>query len=339
MSEPTIGAGYAVGLLAFATGAGADRNLLIEQAGIHERALEDHFNRVPLSRYIALVRPAAGMCDDPEFALHFGLSSNCADLSIIAMIGSACETVLEALEQLNRYGRLAVDVGGMDGDAHYRLDHDRTGVWLVDNRQHHGLCPELNIATLVRMASNIQKGFSATYVRELRFSCAPIGNAAEYEAQLGVRVRFERERSAILLDPAWMSQRIGRAPRYTFGVLTAHADALMRDLEQSRTTRGRVDAALLPMLHTGEVSMDRVAQQLAMSRATLYRSLKAEGATFEQVLDGVRHRMALHHLAQPRATVNQASHLLGFTDPAAFSRAFKRWTGHSPRASLQAAAG
>jgi AraC-like DNA-binding protein len=88
----------------------------------------------------------------------------------------------------------------------------------------------------------------------------------------------------------------------------------------------------MPVLHKGEASMDAVADKMALSRQTLFRRLKAEGTTFEKVLDELRHRLALHYLGGKKVSVNETAYLVGFSDPAAFSRAFKRWTGTSPRA-------
>ena len=80
--------------------------------------------------------------------------------------------------------------------------------------------------------------------------------------------------------------------------------------------------------------METIAGELGLSRQTLFRRLKAEGTTFERVLDDLRHRLALHYLDGGKMSVNQTAYLVGFSDPAAFSRAFKRWTGSSPRAYL-----
>ena len=95
--------------------------------------------------------------------------------------------------------------------------------------------------------------------------------------------------------------------------------------------RREVERVLEPMLGSGPVRIDEVARALGCSRQTLYRRLKAEGATFAELLDGLRHRLALRFVREEGLSVKESAYRLGFSDPAAFSRAFKRWTGASPR--------
>lgn len=95
--------------------------------------------------------------------------------------------------------------------------------------------------------------------------------------------------------------------------------------------RAEVGKRLEELLETGEVGIERLARDLGCSRQTLYRRLKAEGVTFEQLLDGLRRRLALRFMREG-LSVKEAAYRLGFSDPAAFSRAFKRWTGSSPSA-------
>ena len=99
-----------------------------------------------------------------------------------------------------------------------------------------------------------------------------------------------------------------------------------------RVLRRRIEAHLEPLLASGDIGIESVARALGLSRQTLYRRLKAEGATFEQVLDGLRRRLALRFIEEQGMAVKEATWRLGFSDPAAFSRAFKRWTGRSPGA-------
>lgn len=108
------------------------------------------------------------------------------------------------------------------------------------------------------------------------------------------------------------------------------AGAIERGRTQKPSFRRDVEACVEPLLAAGDANIDRVARELGVSRQTLYRRLKAEGVTFEHLLDDLRHRLALKLLRDEQMAVKQAAWRLGFSDPAAFSRAFKRWTGTSP---------
>jgi len=115
-----------------------------------------------------------------------------------------------------------------------------------------------------------------------------------------------------------------------FDLLGEIIQSVARPAAQERCFRKEVEDALESMLETGDVRIERVARELAMSRQTLYRRLKAEGVTFEEILDAKRRQLAIRYAGVERQTVKAAAYRLGFSDPAAFSRAFKRWTGVSP---------
>jgi AraC-like DNA-binding protein len=106
---------------------------------------------------------------------------------------------------------------------------------------------------------------------------------------------------------------------------------LLKELEATKTVRALVERTIIPILHKGDPGVDAIAGKMAMSRKTLYRKLKDEGTTYERLLDELRRRMAEHYLSGKKTSVNETAYLVGFSEPAAFSRAFKRWTGKSPR--------
>ena len=108
------------------------------------------------------------------------------------------------------------------------------------------------------------------------------------------------------------------------------AGAIERSARKEASFRRQVEAVVEPLLAEGDANIDRVARDMGLSRQTLYRRLKAEEVTFEQLLDELRHKLALKLLRDEHMAVKQASWRLGFSDPAAFSRAFKRWTGSAP---------
>ncbi len=332
MPEFTVGAGFARGLAGFAAAKGADEAVLLARAGIDRLALLDQDARLPFSSYVALMRAGQALTGDPALGLHFGERVGIAEVSIIGLLGQASENMLEAFAQLNRYVRLIVETdNGGDADR-FRFAMERGGLWMVDNRRGAETFPELTESAFAQLVCSARRASGLLVVRAVHLTYRDPGYAAEYERIFQAPVVFGSDWNAMQIDPKLPDAPVAMLPRYVFGVLSEHADALLKSLETSQTVRGQVESLLMPILHTGEAGIDRIASRMGLSRQTLFRRLKAEGTTFAAVLDGLRHRLALDYLAGRKVSVNETAYLVGFSDPAAFSRAFKRWTGMSPKA-------
>lgn len=330
MPEHTVAAGLARNLIGLASRLGADPAALARESGIDLTLLEDQDNRIPFTNYVALMRVAKTMTGDPALALHYGEAVNLAEISILGLICHASGTMMDAFVQMNRYGRLVVEAEHVDAEDRFQLRRRDGGLWLVDNRQIPSDFPELVETTFALMVCGTRPFGDTPFVKAVHVTHPDPGYRAEYESILGAPVFFDRDWNAMLIDEAWLTHRIALQPTYVFGILSTHADALMRELEQARTMRGRVERLLAASLHTGEVSMDRIAEAMNMSRQTLLRRLKTEGANFEQVLDELRRTLAQHYLESRKVSVNETAYLVGFSDPSAFTRAFKRWTNKTP---------
>lgn len=331
MDEPTVGAGFARGLFRFAVSRGAERRALELASGVRLADLEDQDRRLPFSAYVALMRAAKTLTGDPALALHYAENVDISEVSIIGLIGLASSTMYEGFVQLNRYVPLIVETQNLDGGDRFRLEVDHRGAWIVDARTNPNDFPELTESALAQLICGPRRHVPGFKVAQVHFTHPDPGCREEYERVLQAPVTFDSDRNGFQIDPSGVQIPVAKLPRYAFGVLTDRADALLEELESSRSVRAQVEKRLLPILHTGEVSMDAIASQMGLSRQTLFRKLKAEDTTFEKVLDELRHKMALHYLRGRKVSVNETAYLLGFSDPAPFSRAFKRWTGISPR--------
>ncbi len=338
MAAPTIAAGYPKALLAFATARGADARELLARAGIAADDLEAQDARILLSHYVALMDAAVLLCRDPALALHFGEAVRMQDISIVGLICEAAETTAEVGRQLNRYARLVVDESGGGQSEMVRAARDADGLWMEavgDIYVHH---PHLIEAEFARLVWNTRIMFASDpkfqrmqFPRAVHFTHEEPNYRDAYEQVFHAPLVFGSARNALLLDDAFLTLKQPRTNRYMFGILSDRADALLKELERSQTTRAHVEALLMPILHTGDAGMDVIAGQMGLSRRTLWRRLNAEGITFGKVLDALRHQLALHYLNGKKVSANEAAYLVGFSDPASFSRAFKRWTGKSPR--------
>jgi AraC-like DNA-binding protein len=329
MPELTVAAGLARGLMELAVSKGADQAELAARSGISVEDLRDVDRRVPLTKYVALMGAGKALANDPALALHYGETNDMAQISVVGLIAYACETFAEAMAQVNRYGRLVVEVDGPKD--RFSVAYKEGGLWAVDNRERPNDFPELTESTFARLICGPRRFGVSQLAKAVHVTHPAPDYRAEYERIYGAPVTFEADWNAVLLDVRWMNHKISVQPRYVFGILSEHADALVTSLESSKSTRGRVESLLTPVLHTGETGMDAVAAKMGLSRQALFRRLKGEGATFEKVLDELRRQMALHYLSGKKVSVNETAFLVGFSEPAAFSRAFKRWTGKSPR--------
>jgi len=310
MPELTIAAGAVRALLEFAVSRGANREILTERSGIHPSDLQDRDQRIPFSRYVALMRAGQELCRDPALALHFGESVPVSEISLAHMVGASSETMAEGLALINRYAPLTVEVDGVGTGDRFVFERGNGQVWIIDTRGNPNEFPELTESAFARM----------------------VCYRAEYDRIFRAPVTFLSDRNALLSDDSWMARKPPSTSRPTLDVLRAHSEVLLEKLESSKSTRGRVEGLLMTSLGNDGATMGTVAGRLGLSRQSLFRKLKAEGVTFEKVLDDLRHTLALRYLNGDGLSVKETAFQLGFSEPASFSRAFKRWTGTSPAA-------
>ncbi len=330
MPQSTVSAGIVSGLLDFASSRGGDRSVMAVRAGVDERTLENPDNRLALERYVALLRVAKVMTDDPALALHFSEEIGISQVSIVGLVMEASATMGEAFLQLQRYGRLAADFEDIADGPRFELCHRSGKLFMVDRMRRANAVPELTEIAFGSLVCGPRRFLSQPHVLAVHVTYAAPAYAAEYERIFQCPVHFGADWNALELHPEITGWEVAQAPRYVFGVLTKHAEGLLNDMEAVKTLKGRVEALLLPILHEGDLSADTIARKLGCSRQTLFRKLKDEGTTFTDVLDALRERVSKSYLDGRSASVNETAYLVGFSDPASFSRAFKRWTGQSP---------
>jgi AraC-like DNA-binding protein len=107
---------------------------------------------------------------------------------------------------------------------------------------------------------------------------------------------------------------------------------LIQKLPKAEATTDAVRRHLASELDKGQPTLEQIAPRLHMSSRTLRRRLDEEGTSFRQILGEVRRELASRYLMEGRLSVGEIAFLLGFSEPSAFHRAFKQWTGHAPHA-------
>ena len=110
----------------------------------------------------------------------------------------------------------------------------------------------------------------------------------------------------------------------------ARRERVLAETPLTARFRERVRREVVQRLREGEPGIGGIAQALATSERSLQRKLQAEGISFRDVVDEARHKLAVVYLGDTSLSMTDVACLLGYSEAAAFTRAFKRWTGPRP---------
>ncbi len=330
----TVPASYVRELLDFAVERGAARQGLLAGAGLAGAPLSDDDHRLPLDACVRLMAASVKGRGDPAFALKFGERVRTEALGLPFLIAGVAGTVEKARAEFNRYSGL-IGEDGSGGEEALGVVKDRHGVWLEFRPSAytaHVWLVEVAVVWCVRETRRMLalRHGSRPFPRAIHFVHDQPSYREEYARILAAPLVFASDRNALLVDDDFLTLAMPGASPYVSRVLSRHAGTLAERAEKVRTVRGRVENVLLPALPSGKATLEFVARELGLSRQGLSRRLKAEQTTFEKILGSLRRELAVQYLSEG-LPIAETAYRLGFSEPAAFSRAFKRWTGISPR--------
>jgi len=310
------------GLLAL----GADAEAALADVGLDAATLADADARVPHAAAIALWLRAAEVTGLETFGLRVveAMDLSALDVQMYAFLSSA--NLEEGIERITRYHRLNHDAAQIglvrrDGEVAYR--HQLPGGHRLPL-----VAAQFILGVVVKAVRTATGG--AAEIREVRFQSPRPADVSEYERVLTTDVIFDAPDNEVAFPPSTLSVPHVKADPGLSAVLHRHAQALLDALPLVESLADRVRGLLAKELHAGNPSAAHVADLLGVSPRTLARRLAAEGTSHKELLDGVRAELAKRHLSESSLSVGEVAFLLGFSEPSAFHRAFKRWTGQTP---------
>lgn len=158
-----------------------------------------------------------------------------------------------------------------------------------------------------------------------------IGHASTYDEAFGCAVYFEQPRNAILLNPADLQRASPTADPGLAAILRHYLQLVDRRDRAPDTWTARVRDAITGSDFAETPTLDQVAGRLGLGPHALQRRLATEGTNLRSVILQKRMAMAQRHLVETRLSVLAIATLLGYSETASFSRAFKAHCGEGPR--------
>jgi AraC-like DNA-binding protein len=308
---------------------GCDPGAVLDRAGIPSHALESPRMRLPQRRFEALWHAAIEATGDPAIALRVAAQARPGTLGVIGYLASASESRRSAFEVVKGLTPLLWE------DFACELEGDERVAFLRCRpaRRASRFTTEYAVGLTVSMSRTL--GPLRCEPLEARFSHRAPPYAAECERILDLPVRFAAGEDGVLFPAALLDLSNPSADAALRELLERHAADQLARLVANAPFAQRVRACLLALLPAGGLTADRVAERFAMSPRTFRRRLREAGTSYQEVLDAVRAELARRHLERERRGIDEVAFLLGFSDPSAFSKAFRRWTGCTPTAFLR----
>ncbi|WAS93647.1 AraC family transcriptional regulator [Nannocystis punicea] len=327
MSSPSVLAAMTTQVLVAAESLGADVAAIVREAGIEPELLPDPDARVPLGQHLKMWEILSRRGDGLRIGARIGLAS-------LGVIGYAMQheaTVGEALAWQQRVG--AVLYPGLVPQLERR--RDAAGDYVVFVRAMVPAFARL-IEPIYAQAAAIVAMMRAVAGAGARaaFVTLPLprpGDPREVEAYFACPVAWDAPLMQLGFDAALLAVPLPRADPQLFGYLARRAEAMLAHSPGDASWADRVRREVGAALAEGEPRLQAVAKRLGVSERTLHRRLLDEETNFAGVVEAVRHARALQLLADRSLSASEVAVLLGYAEPAAFFRAFRRWTGETPQ--------
>ena len=314
-------------ILGVAGARGVDTRALAAATGFDPALASDPDARIPVDVENALWDAAARATGDPLFGLHAAQAVTRGAFDVLDYAVRTAPTLRTALERLVRYNRLFHSHAAFTLEEHgdlVRIEH----AFLAPGRAPARHATDFTLASIVVLGAQLIDAPVIPVAVDLPH---PVGDVAAYAAVFGVAPAFGRARGALVLPRAPLARPCPAADAARSQVIVRHAEDLLSALpDPSDSFASRLRRLISAQLASGGATLTAAAHALKLSERSLQRRLADDGVTFDAIVEEVRRELALRYLADPALAIGEIAYLLGYSEPSAFHRAFKRWTGQTP---------
>lgn len=310
---------------------GKDPNECFGPSGIDRAQLEDPKTRIAYDVYDDICRCVQRVIDDPCAGLNAVHFWHPATFGVLGYAMLSSSTLRESLERMVRYQQVVAE------ESQVTLTETAKGLVLQQNYQRYqtgefsmvvdaGLSIWLHICRF-----NFGDVLDPVEVNLIR---PKPGCAGRYYAFYRCPVNFSQQNNNLILPLEAIDKLL---PSANQKIAQMHDHVLQNYLAQQHRSdlTSRVRESIIRHLPSGDdnksgANKDQVAKDLLMSTRTLHRRLHEEENNFVDILNETRRDLALQYIQDDSLPLQEITYLLGFSEAANFTRAFKRWTGKTP---------
>jgi len=301
---------------------GHDVDALLEECGLSRPDLDDPDGRIACDLVGSIMARAQQKRFTPNLGLAMAQATPLGAYPLLDYLVLTSDTVGEGLAQLARYFRIT--------DSPVSIEvHEESDPVRVETQTVSAFGYEFEAALVVlRLREETDGRFAAAGVY---FQHQP-DDVTGLEQALGCPVRTGASWNGVAIDRSTWQLPLRRRDPILRKFLESQADAMLASMPARAGVAVDVRHAVASRIASGAIRMSAIARQLGMSERTLHRRLADDGITYQELLEEVRRAAAGRYLDESGLAIGEIAYLLGYSEPSAFHRAFKRWYGTTPEA-------
>lgn len=304
---------------------GIDPRPLFKKAGLDHAILGDGNARYPVEKLFTLWCELENL-EDPNIGVAIGLRWNPTTFHALGFAWLASNSLKDALQRLTRYCSLvnnSLHASFHSDGANYRIQISTN----QDQKLVHLFAADAAAAAIVKMCRMLCGEQFSPMEAHLQRQISQ--RTPALEDLLRCPFHYNCEHAAWQIDRLDVERRIPGGNSELARINETIAAKALARLNKSDVS-GRVKHYIMETLPSGAVEEEHIAEQLNMSIRSLQRKLGEEGLTFSKMVAEIRESLGMHYINETHLSLNEIGYLLGFSEQASFTRAFKRWTGKSP---------
>jgi len=322
---------FAHEILHFAQFAGVDD--VAAAIGVDRAVLEDQEATLPITCYYDALELAAERSGQPNFGIHFALHwlKIAQDgLASMQFLIRSSPNLRVACDRILRYQRFWNPGEWYEATADAETYSARYRPW-GPARPAHVHQAEKTAALMALVPRGVDR---ASRPVSIKLPHAPTGDAELVRRVLGVEPTYGAAWTEVTLPAAVMDHPLPHANPQLFGFLDRYMAEQTARLPADESYAARATSIVQRLLHEPGFGQEVVAHELGCGVRTLARRLADEGTSLREIVETVR-RARAEDLLDGIRSVGEVAFLLGYSEPAAFQHAFRRWHGTSPRAWIE----
>jgi AraC-like DNA-binding protein len=299
---------------------GHDVDALLTEVGVSRHDLNDPDRRIACDVVGALISRAQQKRFTPNLGLAAAMATPLGAYPLLDYLVLTSDTVGDGLAQLARYLRITASPVSIDVQA----DGDPVRVE-IDSVSPLGC--EFEAALIVlRLREETNGAFAAAGISFQH----RLDDVAAFESAMGCPVRTAASWNGVTVDRKTCQLPLRRRDPILRKFLESQGDVILTAMPPRIGVAADVRRALASCAIRGATRMSSIARQFGMSARTLHRRLAAEGLSYQELLEEVRKVAAGRYLDESTLAIGEIAYLLGYSEPAAFYRAFRRWYATTP---------